>query len=464
MGNYKIKKGFDIELDGKPSCEIVDAMDVLSVGVSPQEIEGVRWRLLVSDGDTVKRGTALLESKKDNQFKLRSPSAGVITEIKKGARRFVDCITIKVDSKGDVETFSKFDLKQISSLDADTVLDQLVNTGYLAFLTQRPFSNIADRSIRPKSIFVNGMNTGPFQADAEVVVNDAPEEFQAGLDLLIKLTDGRVNLCLSKAATGAITKVDNVDIHTFTGVHPAGNTSVHISNIDPMAPTDVVWTIKAVDLVLIGKLFLNGELPENKIISLGGNKVKDGHAKHYRVLVGSPISALANQIEERDVRYISGDILSGEKITKESYLSFYQSSLTVIEESYERHFMGWSMPGFTDYSYSKTFVSSILNFIFGRKLVVDILGDNICRLNTNKNGGHRAMVLTGYYDKVMPMNIMVDYLIRAVLAKDTDEAIQLGILETAPEDFALCEFICPSKTEIQKIIKDGLDMIEEEGI
>jgi len=192
--------------------------------------------------------------------------------------------------------------------------------------------------------------------------------------------------------------------------------------------------------------------------------VTEGEEKHYRVLVGSPISIFADKIEPGDLRYISGDVLSGKKISAESVFGLYQSSLTVIPESEERHFMGWAMPGFTDYSFSRTFISSAFNFIFGRKLFTQIIGKPLCRLNTNTHGGERAMVLTGYYDRVMPMNILVDYLVRAVLAKDTDEAIQLGILETAPEDFALCDFICPSKTEVQAIIREGLELIEEEGI
>lgn len=464
MGNYKIKKGFDIELDGKPSCDLEVLADTGEVGVLPLEIHGVRWRLLVEEGDKVKRGDALLEDKQSTNFKLRAPASGTIGKITRGERRFVKSILIETDGNSEEVTFNKYNVPDIKKLSADKIISQLETTGYLAYLIQRPFSKMAETSQKPKSIFVNGMNTGPFQADASVVVEDDPKAFQAGIEILNKLTDGDVNLCLEKDTQGKITEIENTKIHTFSGVHPAGNTSVHISKIDPMAPTDIIWTIKAVDLVQIGKLFLTGSLPATKIVSLGGNVVVEDQAKHYKVPVGAPNSIFADKIESGDIRYICGDVLAGNKISKDDFIGMYQSSLTVIPESEERHFMGWAMPGITDYSYSRTFVSSIINFFFGRKLVADILGKDLCRLNTNTNGGLRAMVLTGYYDKVMPMNIMVDYLVRAVLAKDTDEAIQLGILETAPKDFALCDFICPSKMEIQEIIQKGLDMIEEEGI
>ena len=478
MGNYKIKKGFDVQLVGKPSCELVDAVSAASIGLRPLDILGVRWRLLVSEGDKVKRGAVLLESKQDTDFKFRATAAGTISKIVLGDRRFVDNIIIDVDNNGEVEQLKKYDLSKIASLSADVIINHLKDTGLIAHLIQRPFSKMADASVKPKSIFVNGMNTGPFLVDASVVVDDAPEAFQAGIDLLTKLTDGDVNLCIAKGTEGSMKSIKNAAIHTFTGAHPAGNTSLHISKVDPMIPTDVIWTINAAELVQVGKVFLDGAIPATKIVALGGNCVKVGEAKHYRVLSGSPVSLLAdkfeqeghpvtpfsNRIDDLKVRLISGDALSGTKLNADGYLGLYQNSLTVIEDSDKRHFMGWAMPGLTDYSYSRTFVSSILNLVLGREIVMNLFSKRLTRLNTNTNGGLRTMVLTGYYDKVMPLNIMVDYLIRAVLAGDTDEAIKLGILETAPEDFALCEFICPSKTDIQAVIQKGLNMIEEEGI
>lgn len=465
MGDFKIKKGFDIELDGKPSCEIVDCLDSRQVAIYPMEFPTSRWRLKVEEGDAVKAGTVLVEDKKNEAFKLLAPAAGTISSIIRGERRFVTQIVIDTNVENDSEVFKQYTADELLKADSDDLLAQLLNTGYIGFLRQRPFGGIADECLKPKSIFVNAMNTGPFLADAQLICNDASEAFQAGLNLLTQLTEGKVFLCTEKGAGGILADAENVEIHTFSGAHPAGNTSVHISRVEPMAPTDIVWTIKAVDLVQIGKLFTDGKLPQSRIISLGGNCLKEDEERHYRIPVGGSLAFIKEKIEEwTKIRFISGDILSGSKISVDDFLRFEQSSITVVEESDERHFMGWAMPGITDYSKTRTHVGTLLSWLFGRKTMMNLFGRPLIRLNTNTHGGKRAMVFTGWYDRVMPMNIMVDFLVRAVLAGDTDESIKHGILETLPEDFALCDFVCPSKMEIQDVIRQGLEAIEEEGI
>ncbi|OVE73372.1 NADH:ubiquinone reductase (Na(+)-transporting) subunit A, partial [bacterium B17] len=342
---------------------------------------------------------------------------------------------------------------QLIGLDRQEIINQLLGTGYLAFIRQRPFSIIPEVDKLPKSIFVNAMNTAPFLADANVVVDADKEAFQAGLDVMTRLTDGKVHLCVGADAGEALKSAKNVELHSFSGPHPAGNTSVHIEKIDAISPHDIVWTIMAVDLVLVGRLFLDGTLPTEKIIALGGSGIKLEGRKHYRVKVGGSYSELVKQnANEGEQRAVSGGVLSGTKVALDACTHFYQSSLTVVPEGRERYFLGWMEPGFNQYSFMRTCVSTFLN------------KQRKWNLTTNRKGGLRAMVLTGHYDKVMPMNIMVDYLVRAVLAGDTDEAISLGILETDPEDFALCDFICPCKLEVQEIIRKGLKMIEDEGI
>jgi len=451
--DFKIKKGFDIKLAGKPSPEINDVPQPETVAVFPLEFDGIKQRLKVEEGDAVLRGSELLEDKANEAFKLRAPAGGKVTEIVRGARRFVEKIVITVDPQAEAEKFQSFSADKITTLDRELILDQLTSTGYLSFIRQRPFSRMADVAVTPKSIFVNAMNLGPFQAAAETVVNDDPAAFQAGIDLMTCLTDGNVNLCIGENAGSTLNGVGNVVRHKFSGPHPAGNSSIHIDRVDPMSPTDVVWTVKAVDLVCIGRLFLDGTLPEKRIVSLGGPSVQPGHASHYRIHAGADLRPLfADALCDCDNRVIDGDVFSGTTIPTDTYLRFRQSAITVIPIDRERHMLGWTMPGFKQFSFSRLFVSSWLP----RKLP--------WRLGTNLHGEERAIVLTGNYDKVMPLNIMTDYLVRAVLAGDTDEAISLGILETAPEDFALCDFICPSKIEVQQIIRNGLQQIEEEGI
>ncbi len=453
--DFKIKKGFDIALAGKPDVDIVNVKPSATVALYPLEFDGLRQRLKVAEGDVVKRGSELMEDKGNVDFKLRAPAAGKVVSVVRGARRFVEKIVIEVGDIDEAEEFKKFSADEIKSLDRKVILDQLTTTGFLSLIRQRPFSNMADANAKPKSIFVNAMNTGPFQADAEAVVVDDPQAFRAGLDLLTRLTDGSVHLCMSASTTGQTLKsAQNVELHTFSGPHPAGNTSVHISRIDPMGIHDVVWFVKAVDVVLLGRLFLDGTIPATRIISLGGPLVKEDARHHYRISAGGELSGLLQEsLSDAESRLLNGDVLSGTIMEEDAYLRFGQSAITVIAEDKERQFLGWTMPGFNQYSFTRLLASSYLPFLKKK-----------WNLGTNMHGEERALVLTGNYDKVVPLNIMTDFLVRAVLAGDTDEAISLGILETAPEDFALCDFICPSKVEVQSLIRQGLKDIEEEGI
>jgi len=449
---FRTNKGLDVPLAGKPALSVVPPPSPTAI-VYPLEFAGIKQRIKVSVGDSVERGTELFEDKKHDSFKIRAPVGGRITEIRRGARRFVEQIVIDVNAGMEPVQFQKYSPEEFSALERAAIINQLLTTGYLAFIKQRPFSGIAAPDAVPKSMFVNAMNTAPFLADAGIVVKDDPQAFQAGLDLMTRLTPGSVHLCVPENAGDELRSATNVEIHAFSGPHPSGNSSFHISKIDPMLPTDVVWTVKAVDLVLIGRLFLNGTLPESRVISIGGPGVRDEGCRHYRVSMGGALQPLfAEYLEEGENRVISGDVLSGRRIAADAHLGMGQSAVTVIPENRERRFLGWTMPGFNQFSFSRLVASSWLP----RK--------KPWRLGSSRNGDHRAMVLTGLYDKVMPLDIMVDYLVRAVLAGDTDEAIKLGILETAPEDFALCDFICPGKTEVQGIIRKGLEMIKEEGI
>ena len=451
----KIKKGLDLRLKGAPKPEVVDAPWRGEITVCPTEFEGVKPRLKVKEGDPVKRGGLLFGSKRYTSLLFRSPAGGTIRSIVYGKRRSLERIVIDMADQEESETFKTYDPKEVSGLSRDEVLGHLLDTGCHALIKQRPFSRIADPGVKPKSIFVNGMCTAPFQADANVAIRGHEAAFQAGLDALSCLTDGDVHLCLSHDADNAAALKDakNAKVHTFSGPHPSGNTSVHIQSIDPYRLGEVIWTIKATDLLLIGNLFLQGEAPTTRIVSVGGPGVVEEGRKYYRVRIGAPLAALLDgkdAAEEQRILY--GDVLSGTQVGPDAVVRFLGDSITVIPEDRERHFMGWLAPGLASFSESRTFLSRWLR------------PANVWTLGTNEHGGHRAMVLTGLYDKYMPLNILVDYLVRAVIAHDTDEAIKLGILETAPEDFALCALVCPSKTDLVGIIRKGLDEIETEGI
>jgi Na+-transporting NADH:ubiquinone oxidoreductase subunit A len=300
------------------------------------------------------------------------------------------------------------------------------------------------------------MSTAPFQADIHIAVTGEEAAFQSGLDVLTRLTNGKVNLCISEDPahpSTAVTQAKHVDIHTFRGPHPSGNSSVHIHHVDPISPGDQVWVARAVDVIQIGRLFLEGALPATRVVAAGGAGIKEPSRQYYRSRIGGRLdSMLKGKYEEGAHRILCGDALSGTQILPEENLRFYQSSITAISADRERHFLGWLSPGWNLFSASRLFLSSW----FKRRVPWN--------LNTNLNGSPRVMVMTGLYDNYLPMRIMVDYLVRAALAHDTDEAVKLGILETEPEDFALCSFVCPSKMDIVGIIRNGLKEIEEEEL
>ena len=451
-----IKKGLDIKLAGRPQPVVSEALQARQIGLCVTEYPGIKPRLRVKEGDVVKQGSVLFHDKKNEKFKVRSPAAGVVRSTVFGPRRVLERIVIDLVQQEPAEDFPRFSEDEISGLSREQILDHLQDTGLIALIRQRPFSRIADPAVAPKSIFVNGMNTAPFQPDSNVVLQGHEKYFQAGLNALKNLTPGKVHLCIGhdmSNASPAVTQAKNAVLHTFRGPHPSGNSSVHIAHIDPIKPGDAVWTIKAVDLVLIGQLLLEGRLPTTKVIALGGPGVDDSARKHYRVRIGAPLKDfLEGKLAAGEQRIVSGDALSGTEIPVDGFLRFLDSSLTVLPEDRSRHFMGWLAPGLNLFSDSRTFLSRWLN----RR--------SEWNLTTNRHGSPRAMVLTGLYDRYMPMNILVDFLVRAVLAHDTEEAVKLGILETDPEDFALCAFACPSKTDLMGIVRQGLDEIEREGL
>lgn len=452
MTPFTIKKGMNIPFVGDPKSDLLD-IPRARVVAAVQEEAGLRVKVLVKEGDLVKRGTPLYIDKKNTDLHFCAPAAGTVRSIDYGPRRALERVVIDVADQDDAESYTSYTPDQLLGISREETLGLLLRSGMLALIRQRPFGHVADPAVTPKSIFVNGMNTGLYQPDLAVAVEGRERYFQSGLNVLARLTTGAVHLCLPPNAPDTLTQVTGVQIHTFAGPHPAGNTSVHIHHIDAMAPQDHVWTVRGVDVLRIGHLFIDGAYPTEKIISLAGPGVKAEARAHYRVHEGTPLSqVLEGRLEEGEQRIVGGDILSGQTRLANGYMRNIDTAITVLPEGREQCFLGWMAPGINKYSASRAYLSGW----FGqkRKWVLD----------TNLHGGYRSMVLTGLYDKYMPMNIMVDFLVRAVLAHDTEEAIQLGILETLPEDFALCSFVCPSKTDISGIIERGLKDIEKEGI
>jgi len=452
LADFKIKKGFDIEVLGKPDPAIEDYVAPALFAVYPSEFEGIKPRLKVAAGDYVKRGDLLFENKKNEKMVFRSPCCGTVKAVNLGARRVPVEILIEPADQEESTTFETYTRDTVGQLTHGQVVDHLLNTGLWPLIKQRPFSKIADPEAAPKAVFINAASSAPFQADFSVMLKGDEEAFQTGIHALAKLTHGKVHLC--KSAGADIPDFGNAEIHTFSGPHPSGNTSVHINRISPILPHDTVYTIAGQDVILIGKLLLTGELPRTKIVALCGPNVKEECRKHYRVPLGAIMQPLFEKALEAgtELRIVAGNILWGNTVKANSGVRYYGSEFFVLEEDRSRHLLGWTMPGLFQYSSHRVNLSSIMGFTRRWKL------------GTNLHGSHRAMVVTGWMDKHQPLNIMTDYLVRAALAHDTDEMIQLGILETDPEDFALAAFVDPHKTDVCGIIKQGLLEIEEEGI
>jgi Na+-transporting NADH:ubiquinone oxidoreductase subunit A len=445
LADFVIKKGLDIQLEGAPSTDLEVLEGATRFSVYPADFEGIKPRLKVKEGDPVKRGEILFENKRNEKMLFRSPCAGTVTEIRLGERRIPLEIVIE---KAELEESISLERVDLNNATRESLVEALLQSGLWPLIRQRPFSKIADPEKTPKAIFVNAMNSAPFQADPTTLLKGNEEGFKAGIEALGKLTEGDIHVC---SAPGLAIPAGKQS--TFEGPHPTGNTSIHINRISPMQPHDTVYALRLQDVIKIGTFIQSGELPTEEIFCLAGAAVKPAFRKHYKNRIGASIESLiANALEDKEVRIVSGTMLTGNKVPVATALHFYDQEINVIEEDRKRIPFGWTMPGLLQYSAHRTNLSSW------------IAKTKKWNLGTNIHGGHRAMVMTGWYDRYMPLNILTDYLVRAVLAHDTDEAVQLGILETDPEDFALCTFIDPAKNDLGAIIKRGLQEIEEEGI
>ncbi len=422
------------------------------VAVMPVEIAGMKARVLVAVGDRVKRGTPLVANKRNPAFRLCSPAAGRVVSVDLGPRRVVERIVIERDGD-EAEDFGTAG-RPIESMSREEVLGVLQASGLLALIEQRPYGISADPQAKPKSIFVNAMATAPFGVDPGAALAGRVAEFHAGLQVLGRLPHGPVHLVVPAGGVlpEAIATIGSLArLHTVSGPHPAGNTSVHIHHIDPIRPGDVVWAARAADVAAIGELFLSGRFPVERVVALGGPAVIHGKARHYRVPWGCALADLLNGRITADVRVIAGDVLSGASVPPDGYLPLRSTSVTVIPEDRSRHLLAWANPFAAGVSASRLFLSSWLR-------------PKPQALGTNRHGAVRAMIVTGLYDRFLPMRVRLDFLIRAILARDWEEAVQLGLLEIVPEDVALAAYACPSKMDLVGIVREGLRLAAAEGI
>lgn len=443
---YVIKKGLDIKLIGDAEKTIVD-LNADRFAIKPPNFMGCFPKVMVKEGDLVVAGTPIFYDKYRENIVFTSPVSGKIEAIKRGAKRLLLEIIIASDGKDKAIDFGKSD---INDLKREAVIEKMLASGAWPLLRQRPYSVIANPNDLPKAIFVAAYDTSPLAPDFDLIVHGQGDEFQAGLDILTKLTNGTVHLNVdsNKTTSKVFLNSKNVQINTFSGPHPSGNVSVHVSKIDPINKGDIIWYLYPQDVLTIGKLFLTGKLDTTRIIAFAGSEVKN--PKYYKTFIGASLKNMVkDNTTDGDNRFISGNVLTGEKIERDGFVGFYDSLVTVIPEGKHHEFFGWLLPGFNKFSFSHTFLSWLTP-------------NKKYRLDTNLHGGVRAYVMTGKYEKVFPFDIYPMQLIKAVLVEDIDQMENLGIYEIDDEDFALCEVIDTSKTEIQSIIRKGLDLMRQE--
>ncbi len=443
---YSIKKGLDIRLIGEAEKTVVD-LNAERFAVKPPDFIGCFPKMTVKEGDEVKAGSRLFFDKYRPDIIFTSPVSGKVLEIRRGAKRKILEVVIESDGKNESVDFGKND---IGSLSREKIVETMLNSGIWPALRQRPYSVIADPKTEPKSIFIPAFDSSPLAPDFDLMVHGKGEIFQAGLDVLSKLTKGKVylNVNAQKTMSKVFLNSKNVEINSFKGPHPAGNVSVHISRLDPINKGETVWYIYPKDVLILGNLFLTGKYDTSQIIALTGSEVL--HPKYYKTFAGASIKNMVDgNVTEGNNRFISGNVLTGEKIEKDGFVGFYHSQVTVIPEGDYYEFFGWALPGFNKFSVSRTFPA----FLTPKKKF---------KVDTNLHGGERAYVIPDQFNKVFPFDIYPLYLIKAILVEDIDLMENLGIYEIDAEDFALCEVIDVSKTEVQKIVRNGLEMIRKE--
>ena len=441
----KLKKGLDIPVEGRAEARVVEAPPAERYALVPDDFRGIVPKVLVKPGDRVLIGTPLMCDKNRPEMLFVSPVSGEVEAVNRGERRKVLNITVKSDGKMEQSCTT---CPEISTLDGQQVKAVLLERGLFMYIKQRPYDIIADPTVFPRDIFVTAWDSTPLAPDFDFVVKGREDDLQAGIDVLAKLTAGRVYLGVRAGSRPA---VRGAEVVAFDGPHPAGNVGVQIHHIAPVSKGETVWTLSAFDLLVIGRYFRTGVLDFSRLVALTGSEVK---APHYvKTIWGAELSSIIGENlipANYHRRYISGNVLTGTRLGEHDYLRAPHSQITVIPEGDDCHeLFGWAMPGFGKYSVSHSYFSWLRP---GRRYCFD------ARLH----GGERAIIMQGEYDKVLPMDILPEFLVKAVLAFDIDKMENLGIYEVAPEDFALCEFVDTSKLPLQAIMREGLDKLRKE--
>jgi Na+-transporting NADH:ubiquinone oxidoreductase subunit A len=447
----KLRKGFTINLAGRAELKVAGEVMPETFAIKPTDFHGIqRPKVLVKEGDTVKAGTPILYDKANPKVQIVAPVSGEIAEVVRGAKRKLLEIRILADRTVAYEEFPKLSSNDVANLQREEVVELLAKSGAWPNLVQRPYGIIASPDETPKAIFISSFDTHPLAPDYDFLLRGQERYFQAGIDLLRKLTDGPVHIGLNADAevSPVFTSVKGATQHKFSGKHPVGNVGVQIHHIDPINKGDIVWTINPYGVAQIGKLLVDGRYDSSKLVAVVGSEVKEPH--YVKTWGGANVGKLlAGKIKQENVRYVSGNVLTGTNVGKDGYLGYFDNMVTILPEGNHYEFLGWLTVTPKKYSYHRAF--GLLSFLNRSKPYV---------IDTNLQGEERAWVQTGTFDNMIPMDIMPEYLLKSIMAEDYDGMESLGIYEVIEEDMALCEFIDVSKHDVQAILREGLTLMQ----
>ena len=446
---FRIRKGLDLPISGVPEQHVTTGASIHHVAIVGDDYVGMRPAMLVQEGDRVIKGQALFEDKKNPGVMFTAPASGTVVAIHRGERRVLQSVVIQIEGDEKRE-FARFDAADLATLSRDAVQTQLLESGLWTALRTRPYSKTPVPGTVPAAIFVTAIDTNPLSADPQPLILAERKAFDAGLTVLTRLTPGKVHVCQASGGKLGGHPQGQVAFNEFAGPHPAGLVGTHIHFLEPVSLTKQVWHLNYQDVIAIGKLFTTGELCAERIIAIGGPQATQ--PRLVRTLLGADLTALlAGETKEGENRIISGSVLSGRHATGPmAWLGRFHLQVSVVLEGREKELFGWVLPGAEKYSVTRTTLGHFLRH-------------KLFNFSTSTNGGERAMVPIGNYERVMPLDILPTVLLRDLLAGDTDGAQALGCLELDEEDLALCTYVCPGKYEYGPVLREVLTRIEQEG-
>lgn len=443
----KLRKGLDIKLEGAAIETKVEIGKAKEYALQPDDFTGVVPKVVVREGDRVKAGEPLFVDKNCPDVRFASPVSGEVTEVVRGDRRKVLCVKVKADAE---QEYAEFGKKDVSALSGDEVKQALLEAGLFGYINQLPYAVATNPTTAPKAIFVSALRDMPLAGKFEYELQGNEEAFQAGLTALSKMAKTYLGIGLLQV-NEVLHKAKDVDVNIFDGRCPTGNVGVQVNHIDPVNKGEVVWTVDPTAVIFFGRLFLTGHVDLTRTVAIAGSEVSN--PAYADVLVGTPLKDILNgRLNKQDhVRIINGNPLTGRKDSQDGYLGAHTSEVCAIPEGDDNdEMLGWIMPRTKDFSVNRSYFSWLFP---GKKY----------RLDARVKGGERHMIMSGEYDSVLPMDIFGEYLIKAIITGDIDRQEQLGIYEVSPEDFAVAEFVDSSKLELQKIVREGLNLLRKEN-